>query len=66
VTKRCWDKAKNTFVFDVVFHPVLMNSEENEKFFAATPAGQIQLATVRGDHFVPGTLYYMDLWEAAE
>ena len=52
------------YVFDSTFYPVTGDSGENKKFFASTPGGQLQLTTVREDHFVPGKTYYVDFTEA--
>ncbi len=52
------------FVFDAVFFPVTGGSDENKKFFASTPSGQIQVGTIREDHFVPGKTYYVEFREA--
>lgn len=54
------------FVFDATFYPVTGGSKENKQFFASTPSGQIQIGTIREDHFVPGKTYYIDFTEASE
>lgn len=51
------------FVYDAVFFPVTGGSVENKEFFASTPSGQIQIGTVREDHFVPGRTYYVEFTE---
>lgn len=33
----------------VIFHPVYGDSEENKKFFAATPSGEIKLGIINKD-----------------
>lgn len=67
VTKRldtCWDpisqKSGERFVYDAKFYPVSGGSEENKRFFASTPSGNIELSTIREDEFVPGKEYYID------
>lgn len=35
-------------------------SAENEKFFAATPSGELELSAVRNDLFEVGKEYYLD------
>ena len=55
------------FVYDALFYPVTggsMDSGENKSFFASTPSGQIQIGTIRDDHFVPGKSYYVTFTEA--
>jgi len=52
------------FVYDATLFPVSDNSPENKQFFASTPSGQIQIGTIREDHFVPGKTYYIDFIEA--
>lgn len=73
VTKRTaaglWDSRKQKtvdqgFVFDAQLYPVTSGSPENDRFYASTPAGQIQISTIREDHFVPGKTYYVDFVEA--
>jgi hypothetical protein len=67
VTKRLdqsWDsltqKSYERFVYDAKFYPVSGGSEENKRFFASTPSGNIELSTIREDEFVPGKEYYID------
>lgn len=52
------------FLFEAELTPVHRDSPENEDFFASTPGGRINLATIRDDHFVPGKTYYVDFTEA--
>jgi hypothetical protein len=40
------------------------SNEENKKFFAATPSGSLEVATVVGQHFEAGKDYYIDITEA--
>ena len=40
-------------------------SEENAKFWAATPSGTLKVGTVRADHFEVGKDYYLDLTAVA-
>lgn len=54
-----WDKSKGN-LFAATLNPVTADNEENKKFFEATPAGQIQLSTIRDDHFEVGKDYYVD------
>ncbi len=46
------------------FSPVSGGTEENEKFFAATPAGSFEVGTVILDAFEVGKEYYLDISEA--
>lgn len=51
----------------IYLSPVYSGSEENEKFFAATPGGQIQLFTTNPDaaaQFVQGKEYFVDFTPA--
>lgn len=61
-----WDKTKG-FLHDVVMQPVVSGSKENESFYAATPSGQIQLATINDEaakQFQIGKEFYVDFSEA--
>lgn len=49
-----------------IFQPVTDGSEENKKFFAATPTGRLEVGTVLVDAFEPGKDYYLDIEEATE
>ena len=48
------------------FNAVYSGSPENEKFFAATPAGSLKVSTIREGVFEPGKSYYLDITEAPE
>lgn len=52
---------------DIMLFPVVGDSEENEKFYKYTPAGNIMLCTVNKDaaaQFTPGAEFYVDFTEA--
>lgn len=52
---------------DVEFYAVYDGSEENKRFWQATPAGNIKLSIVNkaaADQFQPGKQYYIDLTPA--
>lgn len=55
----------NPFLYEYSFTPVSVGSDENKRFFAATPNGELKLSTVTDDQFVPGREYYLDLCPAA-
>ena len=64
VLKKChWDKLKG-FLYESEFLAVHDGSEENKKFFEATPSGSLKLATYKEDLFQPGKEYYIDIIEA--
>ena len=51
----------------IKLHPVTNNSEENKKFYAYTPCGQIELGTVNADAaklFDLNCEYYVDFTKA--
>ena len=52
--------SRQAFVFDARFFPVAGDTEENKRFFASTPGGDIQLTTMREELFEPGKSYYLD------
>ncbi|MBR8084624.1 MULTISPECIES: hypothetical protein [Burkholderia cepacia complex] len=57
-----WDKQKGP-IHDIQLQPVTSGSSDNERFYAATPAGQISLSTVNDDaarQFRLGAEVYVD------
>jgi hypothetical protein len=48
------------FLYSSKLTPVTSGSEENAAFYAATPAGEMSIATVKHDHFEVGREYYID------
>ncbi|HDR9026933.1 TPA: hypothetical protein QDB14_001103 [Burkholderia vietnamiensis] len=57
-----WDKQKGS-IHDIQLQPVVSGSDENERFYAATPGGQISLSTVNDDaarQFRLGAEVYVD------
>jgi hypothetical protein len=52
------------FFYDYEFQAVTSGSEENKRFFAATPSGNIHLSTLRAGMFEPGKEYYLDFTPA--
>ncbi len=60
VTKRKgW--VANQILYDAEFLAVMSGSEENKAFFAATPSGKLNVATVVPDVFEVGKSYYLDV-----
>jgi hypothetical protein len=53
------------FVYEAELGVVAGDSEENNKFFAATPGGRIHLTTLKLDTFDVGREYYVDITPAA-
>lgn len=65
VTKRRhWDQNEKRFLFEAEFTAVSGGSEENRKFFEATPSGSIKIGIYKEDIFEPGKEYYLDMREA--
>lgn len=65
VTKsKYWDPTKGEFLYSAKLVPVTYGSEENLKFFEATPSGSISIGTFTDEHFIPGKSYYVDFTEA--
>jgi hypothetical protein len=59
----CGYKTENR----ISMHPVYSGSEENKKFFAATPGGNIEFYSINPDalaQFEQGKEYYIDFMEA--
>lgn len=69
VTKRKgWDRQK-PWLYDVKLQPVVGNSEENKKFYAATPGGAIEISTINeeaANYLEPGKQFYIDFTKAEE
>lgn len=66
----CNTKSDNGFngAVNLTFSPVYSGSDENKRFFAATPGGSFQFYTVNkeaADQFEMGKEYYFDI-SAAE
>lgn len=60
VTKRKgW--SGHAVLHDAEFQAVTNGSEENKAFFAATPSGKLNVATVVPDIFEVGKFYYLDI-----
>lgn len=52
----------------IKLHPVSQGSEEDKKFYAATPCGCVDLQVVNaeaGNYFELGQAYYLDFTKAA-
>lgn len=58
-----WD-GTGRFLYTASFQPVMQGSEENKKFFAATPAGDAQVGSFTENSFEVGTEYYLDFTPA--
>lgn len=60
-----WSGATaSPFLYNYKFSAVTGDSEENKKFFEATPSGELNVSTVRADFFEVGKSYYIDITEA--
>lgn len=55
----------NKFLHHAVLMPVTSGSEENKKFFAATPCGKLEVSSVIQDAFEVGKEYFIDILEAS-
>lgn len=64
--KHGWGGDQPPFHYNYRFQAVSSGSEENKKFFAATPSGQVELSALRDDLFEVGKEYYLDFSPAAE
>lgn len=61
-----WDRTKGE-IQTIVMSPVCDGSDENKRFYAATPSGQVNLGTVNGEaaaQFQLGEEYYVDFTPA--
>lgn len=53
--------GENKVLHHAVLTPVGSGSEENKKFFAATPSGKLEVSSVVPDAFEVGKEYYIDI-----
>ena len=62
---RHWNRESDgQFLYEAEFTAVVDGSEENKRYFEATPSGTLKLATLKDDLFEPGKTYYLDITEA--
>jgi len=52
------------FIYTYEFSAVYSGSAENERFFAYTPSGQLNVGAFKDDLFEPGKEYYIDITAA--
>jgi hypothetical protein len=52
------------FVYGYEFSAVYEGSEENKKYFASTPSGNLKINAFKDDLFEPGKEYYLDIQPA--
>ncbi len=65
VSKRLDNYGKEKrFLYTYEFSAVYEGSEENKRFFAYTPSGQLNVGALKDDLFEPGKEYYIDVTEA--
>lgn len=53
-----------SFLYNYRFSPVTSGSPENDRFYAATPSGELKLTAIRNDLFEVGKEYYLDFSSA--
>jgi hypothetical protein len=53
-------------IYSFEFSAVTSGSDENKKFFAFTPSGNVKLSSLREDMFEIGKEYYLDFILASE
>jgi hypothetical protein len=66
VTKiEAWsDRDKHPFLYSYKMQVVTSGSEENKKFFASTPSGELAVSAVGDDLFQVGKEYFIDITPA--
>lgn len=57
-----WGEHKT--LFSAEFSPVSGGSDENKRFWDATPSGSFEIETVKEMPFTVGADYYLDISEA--
>jgi len=61
----CTSKKITSWAITYEFAPVTSGSEENEKFFATTPSGKVEITVKNSEvDFIVGKKYYLDFTEA--
>ena len=63
VKKKTDWRDKSRFLYEAEFSIVYESTEENKKFFDATPSGSFNISTYKEDVFTPGKDYYLDISE---
>ncbi len=64
-TRRHWDSRKNGEKLYVAnFTPVMDGSPENAAFYEATPAGSLEVGTIKLMPFEVGKSYFLDITPA--
>jgi hypothetical protein len=58
------DRDKHPFLYSYKMLVVSSGSEENKKFFASTPSGELAVSAVGDDLFQVGKEYYVDFTPA--
>lgn len=61
---KCTEIIHREHYSNVKFEVVTNGSEENEKYFKYTPAGEISLDILKeevANYFIPGEEYYLDI-----
>lgn len=53
------------FLWSYEFQPARDDSEENKKFWQATPSGSLKLDSIKSDLFTIGESYYLDFTPAS-
>ncbi len=66
ITKRVHWSKPGEFIYHAEFGVVSGDTEENKRFFEATPGGKLELGTLRDDFFEVGKTYYIDITEAID
>ena len=61
VVKRLENRKEKRFVYTYEFSVVYSGSEENNKYFAYTPSGQLNVGSFKDDLFEPGKEYFIDI-----
>lgn len=59
-------EQSSPFHYNYKFQAVSSGSEENKKFFAATPSGSVELSALSSELFEVGKEYYLDFSPATE
>lgn len=62
---KTWDNYSKRMLYTGRLRAVTSGSDENKKFFAYTPSGELFVQSINEDVFAPSKEYFIDISEVA-